>query len=349
MKHISPAITKKIAIRGFNGATFRNDGIVNINNDPNLSIFKRLIFKLKNKGVEVVFFEQKSMLGSCTELFFFDIPYSLKIQEQLFIMRQLLFSQVKKTLFCFEPPIVAPFNYFKLLHVFFNRVYTWNDTLVDNKKYFKFYWPQSLFGYKTSALPFNRKKFLVLINGNKMPITFFKLIAPFGRELYSKRVAIIEFYEKYLPKKLDLFGRGWNQPRLFNLRDLIFGIKKYQIYKGTVKDKIKLLSKYKFCICFENQTHVNGFVTEKIFDCLKARCVPVYLGADNITQYIPKKCFIDFRDFSSYEELSQYLEGIDEKQYNNYISNIEKLLDDKTFKERWFGSGFSSNFISTLK
>ena len=59
------------------------------------------------------------------------------------------YRENKKYLFLFEPPVVAPLSYLKIFHVFFDRIYTWNDELTDNKKYFKFIWPQS----RSSFLP----------------------------------------------------------------------------------------------------------------------------------------------------------------------------------------------------
>ena len=88
-----------------------------------------------------------------------------------------------------------------------------------------------------------------------------------------------------------------------------------------------------------------GYITEKIFDCFKARSVPIYWGASDIEKYIPKDCFIDFRDFASYEDLLNFLTSIDEKRYNFYIDNIEKLLADKKFLSQWFEVGFSKFFL----
>ncbi len=49
----------------------------------------------------------------------------------------------KKYLFLFEPSVVAPMSYLRIVHFFFDRVYTWNDGLVDDQKYHKYIWPQS--------------------------------------------------------------------------------------------------------------------------------------------------------------------------------------------------------------
>ena len=42
-----------------------------------------------------------------------------------------------------------------------------------------------------------------------------------------------------------------------------------------------------------------SFITEKIFHAIIAGCVPIYLGAPNICKFIPKKTFVDLRDFEN--------------------------------------------------
>jgi len=119
-------------------------------------------------------------------------------------------------------------------------------------------------------------------------------------------------------------------------------------YKGEVDDKIELLSSFKYSICFENLTDTTGFITEKIFDCLKARCVPVYWGATDIENYIPRECFIDFRQFKDYDELLKFLNSISEQKYAKYIKSIEKLLSDKKFINLWFEEAFADFFIKDI-
>ena len=118
----------------------------------------------------------------------------------------------KNILFIYEPAIVNPLNYIKFFHKFFKKVFTWNDDLVDNKKYFKFNIQQSGAGLKTPTKSFNDKKFLAMVNGNKLPFGPFNLINRFGRELYSERVRAIEYFEQHAADSFDLYGRGWNKP-----------------------------------------------------------------------------------------------------------------------------------------
>ena len=50
-----------------------------------------------------------------------------------------------------------------------------------------------------------------------------------------------------------------------------------------------------------------GYVTEKIFDCLTCGTVPIYLGAPNIADYVPRDCFVDMRDLGSFDVLASLL------------------------------------------
>ena len=86
------------------------------------------------------------------------------------------------------------------------------------------------------------------------------------------------------------------------------------------------MQNYKFAICYENIKDQNGYITEKIFDCFFAGCVPIYWGAKNITDHIPENCFIDKRKFHTYEELYRYINSMDDITYLSYLDNIEEFL-----------------------
>ena len=278
---------------------------------------------------------------------YLDLPYPW-VPENFSVWKSIFLNRQRNILICLEPPMINPFNYMKIFHPFFIKIYTWNDDLVDNKKYFKIRLPKHSMGINTRAKKFKDKKFLILLNTNKSPFYPFKLLSSFGKELYSERIKAIEFFEQNIPEKFYLYGRSWNKRKKYSLKEVMLGFKIYSRYKGEVKDKINILSNFKYCICFENITNVNGYITEKIFDCFKAKCVPIYLGASNIRKYIPRNCFIDYRDFGDYEKLITFLNSIDEKRYVSYIENIEKLLADRKFINSWFEAGYSKFFLEAV-
>lgn len=51
-------------------------------------------------------------------------------------------------------------------------------------------------------------------------------------------------------------------------------------------DKVSIMAKSKFCVAMENSI-AQDYVTEKLWDALMAGCVPVYIGAPNIYDFLP--------------------------------------------------------------
>ncbi|HBR70477.1 TPA: hypothetical protein DIC20_03835 [Candidatus Dependentiae bacterium] len=202
-----------------------------------------------------------------------------------------------------EPITVDPRSYTKAAHKIFSKIFIMDDRFVDNKKYFKLYYPHPNIEMIEEVVSFKQKRFCTLVAGRKS--------STYKNELYSERRRAIEYFEHF-PQDFTFYGKGWNY--------------KYKTYGGGVLKKVDILKNFKFCICYENTSDQPGYITEKIFDCFHAGCVPVYLGAPNITNHIPEHCFIDFRKFKNYEVLYKYLKSITEDEYNKYVENIKEFL-----------------------
>jgi len=83
--------------------------------------------------------------------------------------------------------------------------------------------------------------------------------------------------------------------------------------------KLKVLSQYKFCLCFENcfvDPWASDYLTEKIFDCFKSKTIPIYYGATNVQEHIPEDLYIDYRKFKSDSELTEYLHFFSNEDFN---------------------------------
>ncbi|HON84209.1 MAG TPA: glycosyltransferase family 10, partial [Caldisericia bacterium] len=74
------------------------------------------------------------------------------------------------------------------------------------------------------------------------------------------------------------------------------------------------------------------YVTEKIFDCFLSKCIPIYLGAYNIEQIIPKELFIDYRIFEN-DNLSLYLKSMDNNKYNKMIEDAQDWMKENRYKK----------------
>ncbi len=212
-----------------------------------------------------------------------------------------------------EPPLVMPSFYSPVTRSRFGKIFLLLDRFVDNQNYFKIY---HLITQKNpisqeQEVPFEKRKLCCMVQGNK----FFR---HFPGELYTERKNLAEFFTQLssFSKEFDVYGVNWQ------------GLKSW---KGMTKTNKALLGQYKFAICYENTGDELGFITERIFNSLFARNVPVYLGAPNIHDYVPKDCFIDARDFGGQGEAAQkriwdFMTSMDKSTYQNYISAGQNYL-----------------------
>lgn len=227
-----------------------------------------------------------------------------------------------------ESPIIKPDNYNVNNHKYFKKIFTWADNFVDNKKYFKINYSHKIV-YNLN-FDFKKERFCTIIASNK-----FK---SHPQELYTEKIKAIRWFEKNHPEDFDLYGIGWdryyfqgsfmgiNLLRLNRLKFLAKLLKpNYPSYKGVVRSKKETYQIYKFAICYEN-TSFPGYITEKIFDCFFGSCIPVYLGAPNITKHIPSNTFIDKRKFKTYDELYKYIKNMPDKEYLGYLNAIENFI-----------------------
>lgn len=288
---------------------FDSDGLFDLSNpvlnrDGQLLPFHRMREHLAGKGVAVhtadFLFKGDHGQGAYQTNY-----YSLGLLDNY--ERVLLEQRARLAAFVImEPPVVAPELYRALprLTAVFDRVYVHNTggdgysmAGVDASKLHRLYWP---IPYKEVLEPYwgngEREKRIVVINGSHNPRAR-------SREQYSLRIEAMAELSK--AGVVDLYGMGWDRwwsreamwlPFWLNRRALM------SIYKGKCASKFEVLQNYEFCLCFENM-RMNGYITEKIFDCLYAGTIPLYMGAPDISEYVPEDVFVDCRKYSTWSEM----------------------------------------------
>ena len=103
--------------------------------------------------------------------------------------------------------------------------------------------------------------------------------------------------------------------------------------RGSQKDKVDLLWDYKFTISFENSYHA-GYNTEKITEPMEVGCIPIYNGGERVKEYFNPDSFIDFKDFTSIEKLSNRILEIDsDKDLYEHMVLAPPLKMDKIMKD----------------
>ena len=151
--------------------------------------------------------------------------------------------------------------------------------------------------------------------GNSVPSRekFCSFIAT-GPGLANNRQEFVEKLSKY--KQVDCGGSylnniGYNVPVGLNC-----------------SGKIEHNNNYKFAMAFES-TSYPGYVTEKICDIFKSNCIPIYWGHPDVVKDFNPTTFINASDFSSFDELIEYIKKVDNNQelYASFFK--EKMISSE--------------------
>jgi hypothetical protein len=184
-----------------------------------------------------------------------------------------------------------------------------------------------------------------MINVNKVPRLNL-------HELYTERLKAVAFFRQY--DEVDLYGRGWDGPpfrtgetwvpslgrrashrlrraanRVLGTRDPLLA-RAREAYRGPAENKAETLGAYTFALCFENMI-LEGWITEKLFDCLFAGTIPIYWGAPDIDRWVPRECFIDMRCFADYAELRSFLHDLTPDEADAYREAGRAYLESARF------------------
>jgi len=253
--------------------------------------------------------------------------------------------------FAMECPIVEPGLYRALPEAAraFKRVFSWSDTETllpftgKPVRVERFRWPQSFDRVHEEIWRRGGRKFLVMINANKLP----RLQT---QELYTERLRALAFFGA--KGEIDLYGPGWYEAPFrvgktwipWTLRRLHRAAwKRWQkvrpdplyaaarrAWRGRAASKSETLGRYAYALCFENMS-LKGWITEKIFDCFFAGTIPVYRGAPDIAEAVPPECFVDARLFGGYAELREALRGMSEREREGYRTAARDFLASSRF------------------
>lgn len=254
--------------------------------------------------------------------------------------------------FEFESPVVTPDQYAEIpeLQKYFKRIFTFTDAEALapflpaplQSELFHLPYPND----EVNEELWNRsdRKFLVMMNHNKLPLVYW-------HELYTERMRAVQYFARW--NEIDLYGLGWDGPsyqmgsswmpgslqkarrelqrQWQRMRPVPLLEAARRVYRGASPSKLDTISHYTFMLCFENVV-LKGWVTEKIFDCLVTGTIPIYWGATDVDSFVPPDCFIDMRQFESYDDLRRFLKSLDEKSIEGYREKGRAYLSSPQFQ-----------------
>ena len=236
----------------------------------------------------------------------------------------------------------------------YDHLFSWNPILVNNGLATKIQLSHPMGKVIIDGFK-KRDQFAVLFGSNRSLRGWHP-----KNNLYSERIKTIRWFERNAPNDFALYGRKWNMsgrlPTRFGAlvhsleKKLPFKYCAFPSWRGIILNKQDILERSRFSIVYENIKGLKGYITEKIFDAFTAGNIPIYWGAQDIQNYIPKECFIDRRNFLDHEGLYKFLKNMSEEEYLNYQRYIKDFIENesKDFTCKNFADVISLKIVEIL-
>ena len=206
------------------------------------------------------------------------------------------------------------------------------------------------------------RKFLSIVTQNRLPLLD-------DQELYTERLRAMEFFSR--TGEIDLYGMGWDDlparvgERRVKLPGTVVRLERWvrsripltrkhpyqevirRVYRGPVESKYEALSQYTFSITYENMV-LEGWINEKLFDAMLVGTIPIYLGAPDISNWVPEECFIDQRRFADYAELRAFLHSLSPGELEGYREAARDFLASNRF-DPFRKETFARKFVESVE
>ena len=241
-----------------------------------------------------------------------------------------------------EPPIYNIYFGRKLCQQKFLDKYlgVLSYAMTDNLNQEHYNSPQDAFEYVDKYFDIPKKKLLCMILKNKKTtITLNKFIPKLRK--YSEnsnmnlRINADKDFCKYLGRDMyHSYGRGWCE----------------ECFRGAIPwggpNAYEVISKFQFNFCPEN-SRFPGYVTEKPLQAMCVGSVPIYVGAPDVYDYLPKGSFIDFTEFGILA-LCEYLKYMDLSEYNKYRKRMKQFVTSEE-SEMFSSYVFAKKLVSFME
>ncbi|WIA10846.1 hypothetical protein OEZ85_011012 [Tetradesmus obliquus] len=153
--------------------------------------------------------------------------------------------------------------------------------------------------------------------------------------LLQRQEHLRQFYMKDL-RHATVFGIGWDASELGP------GVRVGHVL-GKVADprsSVAIMQHFTFAVVIEN-VDADGYVSEKLYDCLVAGCIPVYYGNNNELVGVPEDLYIDLKQFATSAQLQQHLDTVDVAAFK------QRIIDKREAVLRGVGTAYFAGLIGS--
>ncbi len=221
---------------------------------------------------------------------------------------------------------------------------------VENMNHWKFYKHYNKYGNygndKMNIYLYNHiRQINIKDNYIAIPMIHFYMNYYINNQFKIKPTDDIQFSNKRFCLMINKSGLNPIINKYYKLLSKIDKIDNISLYNNRISNKscynsqelINIFNKYKFIICIEN-SYSDGYITEKIFNCLYANTIPIYKGSNIISNYINNNRIININNIDD-NLLLQRIKHINKTLgvYNSIINSdvISELYDNEEYKNKY--------------
>jgi hypothetical protein len=266
------------------------------------------------------------------------------------IVHKLKYPSQKAILVMWETSLGARYTSNPQNHSGYDAIFTYVNTLVDEKRYF-FLPPRAFYRHRiATGLPFEQRRVACLVGTNRQMRYRTALFAmkkgwKFSLkdwidyvfcpgELISFRSKVGRLCASYGDSTFDIFGEGWEM--LPETRYVCLGIPK--------ESTLRYLGKYRYYFALENHASSCSLISERVWDALWGDTVPVYFGHTGLDEFIPRECFIDARQFKDVQEMLDWLCRAPERTWTKYRTAGREFIHSEAV-EKFLPEAFAEGFV----
>ncbi|MGI9145062.1 MAG: glycosyltransferase family 10 domain-containing protein [Chloroflexota bacterium] len=270
-------------------------------------------------------------------------------------------------LISFDSPVSAWRLYHQLAQVSARFPHTFlfegaRERVAPTTRFHPLYFPQPCPPPRPTGRAWSKRRFLVMLANNQVIPRWRDLARwfdrprevsltrgwaglqyrPILRDRFVARLRAIEAFSRI--DDFDLFGEGWDT-RCAAVEPAQHAAARHA-YRGPPGDLPALLAGYRFCLVFEN-TRFPGYVSEGLFACFFARCIPIYSGAPDVAQYVPPAAYVDARQFATHDDLGRFLRATTEADARRFLDAAHSFLASPAY-ERYCLDRFARDMADAL-
>jgi hypothetical protein len=260
---------------------------------------------------------------------------------------------LKTVLVLLETAVGAAYTFNPRNHRDFDAVITYDDRLVDGRKYF----PMRPRAYNRSRIrtgqSFSERRIGCLV-GTDRPFRYRSGLGLMARgwhvswrdwidyvfcpgELIRYRTGLGKAFAAFPRGSFDIYGEGWE--RNPETAALALGI--------PARSALEYLGDYRYAMAIENHSGDHSLISERIWDALWGDSVPVYYGNTRIDRHIPRECYVDASKFRTPGDLLQSLVDTPEATWSAQRQAGRQFIQGRGV-EPYLPEAFAEEFLTPI-